>query len=428
MSFMDEADISGTLVPITGGPGAGGLEAITRGEIDIQIATAKAYPRSITSFKRTAMELATLDEETAGSMFYVLKRGGKKIEGPSVRMAEVVAYSWGNMRVDARIAAVEESFLRAVGTAFDLERNLAVRSETQRRITDRDGKRYNDDMIGTTSNAACSIAFREAVFKAVPRSLFMDVYEQARLTSVGKAMSIGQKRTNAIEWFAKAGVPADRVLASLGVRGIDDLTVDHLITLVGIKTAIKDGEVSVEQAFPLGEGEVTEKASAASERLRRTAQERPAAAAAAQRQTAPPSAPVSPARDHAPPPPPDDVPPPAETGSEGAADDEGAAADAPPLARYLLLIHDTMPDNRRPVAGGDERDRLVRIAEMVLRPHGSQADFDKLRALAGAPKLSAVQATLLVSRGEEVAHSLGVDLDAPPAPAAQPARPAPELF
>jgi hypothetical protein len=64
-------------------------------------------------------------------MFYKLPRGGKKIEGPSVRMAEVVAYSWGNLRVDARIATGGAKTVTAVGTAFDLERNVAVRRRSR---------------------------------------------------------------------------------------------------------------------------------------------------------------------------------------------------------------------------------------------------------------------------------------------------------
>ncbi len=59
-------------------PSSGGaLEAQTRGEIDIQIRTARAYPRSIKQFLNLALEMATLDVETAERCFYALPRGGK---------------------------------------------------------------------------------------------------------------------------------------------------------------------------------------------------------------------------------------------------------------------------------------------------------------------------------------------------------------
>src|SRR4051812_48501652 len=74
----------------------------TRAEVDIQISTAKRYPRSIRNFKQQALEMATFDEETAEGCFYSLPRGGKPIEGPSARLAEIVLSAWGNVRADAK--------------------------------------------------------------------------------------------------------------------------------------------------------------------------------------------------------------------------------------------------------------------------------------------------------------------------------------
>ena len=48
------------------------IEAIERANIDIQIATAKKYPRSLARVKNDILSTATLDEETAESCFYVL--------------------------------------------------------------------------------------------------------------------------------------------------------------------------------------------------------------------------------------------------------------------------------------------------------------------------------------------------------------------
>lgn len=251
------------------------IEATTRGEIDIQISTAKAYPRSISASLRTAEELACMDEETAGTMFYKLPRGGKQIEGPSVRMAEVIAYSWGNLRARATIIAVDETFVTARGECLDLERNVAGQHEVRRRITDKAGARFNEDMINVTCNAACSIAYREAVFKIVPRSIFRGVYERAKLASIGKAMSMQERRTRAMEWFGKAGASSDRVLQSLGRKGPEDLTVDDLITLQGLKTSMKEEGVSVEAAFPVeGESEPSQRAASAQGRVREAAARR----------------------------------------------------------------------------------------------------------------------------------------------------------
>lgn len=223
------------------------LSALTRAEIDMQVATAHAYPRSLARFRKTAMEMATLDEETAATMFYCLPRGGKKIEGPSARLAEVVGTTWGNLRYGARIVAIGDKFLTAEGACHDLETNNAAKVEVQRRITDKNGKRFNDDMIGVTANAACSIALRQAIFKVVPFAFIKPIYEAARLCSIGQARSMADKRSAAIDWFKKAGASEADVLAYLAKQGIEEITDEDLITLRGVVQAIKDGDISIDE-------------------------------------------------------------------------------------------------------------------------------------------------------------------------------------
>lgn len=229
--------------------GAGALGAVERATIDVAISTAKRYPRSVDKSLKEALTLATLDEETAASMFYALPRGGKTIEGPSARLAEVMAYSWGNLRVDADIVAEDKTTVTAMSTCFDLEKNVAVRVRVKRRITDSKGRRYNEDMIGVTSNAAISIALRNSVFKVIPAALIRRIYGEARKASLGKGGTITQKRQKALEWFSKLGIADAQVFEVLGVRGLDDIGEDQLITLRGLVTAIQDGETSVEQVF-----------------------------------------------------------------------------------------------------------------------------------------------------------------------------------
>src|SRR5262245_66016358 len=67
------------------------LSVIERAQIDTQIATARAYPRSVRTAINNILTLATLDEQTAVECVYVLSRGKKPVRGPSVRLAEIVA-------------------------------------------------------------------------------------------------------------------------------------------------------------------------------------------------------------------------------------------------------------------------------------------------------------------------------------------------
>lgn len=231
------------------------LAALNASEIDIQIATANRYPRSIKRFKDQVLELATLDEETAASMFYKLPRGGKFLEGPSVRLAEVAAASYKHLRFGARIISVDDRFITAQGFCFDLENNIASAVEVRRRITDKYGKRFNDDMIQVTGNAASSIALRNAIFKIIPMAYIKPAFEQAKLTTLGKNKTMAQRRDDMLSWWKKAGATEQQLFDLLGVSGIEDLGNEELLTLRGLATAVKDGEITLETALAKPEQE-----------------------------------------------------------------------------------------------------------------------------------------------------------------------------
>lgn len=225
------------------------IELISAAEINQQIATAKKYPRQITTFMREARQLVTLNESIAQQCIYALPRDGKVIEGPSARFAEIMAHAWGNSRAGARVVHEGAEFLTAQGVMHDLERNVAITFEVQRRITGKGGKRYGADMIGVTANAACSIALRNAILKVVPKAFWQPLYDEARKVVAGDVKTLSNKRAEAIAQFQFFGVSKEQLCAKLGRAGIADITVEDLVTLFGILTAIKEGDTTPEQAF-----------------------------------------------------------------------------------------------------------------------------------------------------------------------------------
>lgn len=230
------------------------LMALNSSEIDTQIATAKRYPRSIRTFLQEAREMVTLTEEVAGECIYALPRDGKSLEGPSARFAEIVASAWGNCRAGARVVGEGEKFVTAQGVFLDLQRNTAITYEVKRRITNKHGVRFKDDMIGVTANAACSIALRNAVLKGIPKAYWRDLYNEARRTAIGDAQTLETRRTRMIEAFGKMGVTPEMIFAKLGVEGEPDVTLDHLALLRGMFTAIREGDSTVDHAFSADEG------------------------------------------------------------------------------------------------------------------------------------------------------------------------------
>jgi hypothetical protein len=229
------------------------LMQINASEINQQIVTAKKFPRSIKEFVREATEMATLSEQVAMECMYSLKRKDKDgsvkvIEGPSARMAEIVASAWGNCRAGARVIGEDDRFVTAQGAFIDLQRNVAITYEVKRRISGKYGK-FSDDMIGVTANAACSIALRNAVFKGVPKAFWNEIFQKARQTAIGDSKSLAKRRGDMLAAFGKMGVSADEVYAYLGVPGEADISLDHIGLLIGVYQAIKEGETDVDQTF-----------------------------------------------------------------------------------------------------------------------------------------------------------------------------------
>lgn len=233
----------------------GSVSAMVRSEVEAQLAAAHQWPRSITKFLKDAKTMATITLEVAQSCMYSLprKENGrtKMITGPSVRLAEICASSYGNLQIGARVIDEEDREVVAQGAAWDMERNLRCTIETRRRITNREGRRFSDDMVVTTGNAAASIALRNAVFRVIPRAYVDVVLDEARRVAVGDAKTLDSKRAQIIDRLGKIGVPADRVLSRLELKGVDDIGLEHLEILIGLGTAIKDGATTIEEAFPV---------------------------------------------------------------------------------------------------------------------------------------------------------------------------------
>lgn len=234
------------------------LEIVERAQIDMQIATAKRYPRSLGKFKANLISMATLDTETAESCIYALPRAGKTIQGPSVRLMEMAISAWGNLRAGTRIVGANGKTVTAQAICHDLETNTCITIEKQRRITDKDGRTFNDDMQIVTANAAASVALRDCVGRVIPKAYIQPAYVAARELAIGKegAFGLADRRRAAVDYFRKMGIDEARVLQALGRARIDDVNIEDMEKLTGFKTAIKSGDTTVDECFPFVQPEV----------------------------------------------------------------------------------------------------------------------------------------------------------------------------
>jgi hypothetical protein len=232
---------------------------LARAELDVQISTAKAYPRDIPRAMQQAEYLATIDEATAQSCFYVLPRkekdGTKKeIKGPSIRLAEIMLTSWGNIHAATRIVENDGRHITAEGLCWDLEANVKISMQVKVsiRFGEKDGKggyTANNDMQTVLSNAASAKALRNAIFKVVPKALVDRLCEKAMHFSVGDQKTLNTRANEVVDKLVKMGINKEALFEYYECKGIGDITPDIYRNLIGIGTAIKEGHIKVDEVF-----------------------------------------------------------------------------------------------------------------------------------------------------------------------------------
>lgn len=227
------------------------LDRAERANIDIQVSTAKQYPRSISRCANNAVAIATMDKDTAQSCGYALPRGGKPITGPSVHLAKIIAQQYGNLRAEAKVVEITDKQVVSRGTAWDLENNYAVSFEVRRSIIGRNGNRFSDDMITVTGNAANSIAYRNAIFGIVPKSITDKAYKAAQHLITGDLSDeekLIKRRDGAVKHFIDTyGITEEEVIKLCGKHTVNQIQADEIALLLGFAQSLKDGDTTVEE-------------------------------------------------------------------------------------------------------------------------------------------------------------------------------------
>ena len=229
------------------------IDAVERANVDSQVATAKQYPRDLSRSVNNSIAMATMDAATAQSCGYALPRGGKPITGPSVHLAKLIVSNWGNMRAEAKVVQITDKQVISRGTCWDLENNVATAFEVRRSIVGKNGKRFSDDMITVTGNAANSIAYRNAVFSVIPKAITDKVYQAAQHFITGDLSDeekLVARRKKCIDFFRdEYGITENEVVMLCGKQTVNQIKADQIALLLGITQSLKDGDTTVEEVM-----------------------------------------------------------------------------------------------------------------------------------------------------------------------------------
>jgi len=198
----------------------------------------------------------------AGEAFYwswPVKDKGKTVilSGPSIGLAMCVAREFTNVAVPVDYT---ETATHDIFTAHfvDLEKGFTVsRIWKQSKGANKDLSKWGERAVNMTFQAAQSRAIRNAVLAGVPKWL-VDQAKVIAMDSVIKGITpekIAEARATIIKTMKELGIDEARLVAFVGVP-VTQWAPEEIVNLKGIRTQIRDGQITADEVFPQVEEKV----------------------------------------------------------------------------------------------------------------------------------------------------------------------------
>jgi len=206
----------------------------------------KSYINIIKSCKRPFL---------AEQAMYAYPRGGTLIEGPSIRLAESMAQSWGNIDFGIRELSQSNGVSLAEAYAIDLETNTRVtkvfhiphRRHTKKGFTNLIDSRDIYELVA--NNGARRL--RACILAVIPGDVVEAAVNQCRRTLESSDVPIVDQLRKMVVAFDEFGVTKEHLEKRLG-HNIEATTPAEVVTLKSIYKSIKDGMADRSQFFEIG--------------------------------------------------------------------------------------------------------------------------------------------------------------------------------
>lgn len=222
-------------------------------EVKGAIFLAKQFPRNYIEAERRILD-ACKRPSLAASAMYSYPRGGTKVTGPSIRLAEVLAQNWGNLSYGIKELEQREGESVAMAYCWDLETN--VRQEkvftVKHAIATKNGLKKLTDPRDIYERVASDGArrLRACILGVIPGDVVEMAVKQCEETLRGNAdKPLKERVSDAIKLFKeKYKVTQEMIEAKFGYN-VSAFTEIDLIELGKIFNSLKDGMSKVEDWF-----------------------------------------------------------------------------------------------------------------------------------------------------------------------------------
>ena len=222
-------------------------------EVQAQYVIAKKFPRDENAaYMRIlkACERPFLAEQA----MYAYPRGGQLVTGPSIRLAEAMAQSWGNIDCGIREISQADGMSVAEAYAIDLETNTRI-SKTfhvpHSRDTKQGKKRLTDsrDIYELVANQG-SRRLRACILGVIPGDVIDAAVERCGKTLESSDIPMADQIRKLVMAFDELGVKSEHIEKRLGHK-LDATIPQEIVTLRGIYKSIKDGMADRSQFFDI---------------------------------------------------------------------------------------------------------------------------------------------------------------------------------
>ncbi len=260
MSELNDGDYTEmTPVPAQGSgallPASGMAVEISRAVQEAQgaLLMAKHFPRDEQA-ARARINEACKRKGLAEKSTYAFNRGGSMIDGPSIRLAEVLAQHWGNLDFGVRELSRGAASSTWEAYAWDQQTNVRVRKtfevphvrHTKRGVVELRDPR---DIYEMGANLAAR-RLRACILEVIPGYVVDEALVQCEKTLAGGEGPIADRVAKMVQAFGEISVTPAMIEARLGHK-LEATAEAELVQLRKIYTGIRDGVSKREDWFDL---------------------------------------------------------------------------------------------------------------------------------------------------------------------------------
>ena len=221
-------------------------------EVQAAMVIAKKFPRNSLQAMDSILQACTRPTLAQGAL-YSYPRGGQDVTGPSIRLAEAIAQTWGNIQFGIRELSQSNGESTVEAFAWDLETNtrqVKVFQVPHGRYTRSGGLKMLDDPRDIYEVVANQGArrLRACILGVIPGDVIESAVNQCDITLSEHADSSPEAIKKMIVAFSEYRVNEDMIKKRIG-RRLESINSPQMVQLKKIYASLRDGMSNVSDWF-----------------------------------------------------------------------------------------------------------------------------------------------------------------------------------